>query len=318
MSRMSSKQPSSQRGVAVVTALLVAALATLAVTGVMWRQQVQARSVENQIALAETRWLARGAIDWARVMLTYDRSRSTVDHLGEFWAVPIADTKVADPQDGLREGYLSGQITDEQSKYDLHNLATAGVVDEAKELPKFVRLLEALGIDAPLGPAIAQAIADTQARIGADGNLVPPSALPMLVVDDLARVAGVEAGAIERLRPFVAFLPRPGTATVPVNANTAGAEVLHATIAALSLQQAQMLIGKREARTNFNSTGEIENDARSLGVDLAGELSGIAVKSNYFRIQGRIRYDRALVNLEALVYRLDSGGSTRVLWQQEN
>ncbi len=307
-----------QRGVAVVTALLIVALATLAVTGVMWRQQVQVRSVENQIALAETRWLARGAIDWTRTMLAYDaRKAGDIDHLGEFWAVPMADTKIADAEDGgLRDGYLSGQIVDEQGKYNLLNLSTKGEVDEV-QVTHLSALLAALGIDTALATPIAQAVADTESKPASDGNTEAPAALPMLVVDDLLRVSGIDASTVERLRPHVALLPRGGSDMVKVNANTASAEVLHAAVPRLPLQQAQVLVAQRgQAFQYFLDAERFKIQANAFGVGLeTADLKLLDVKSSYFRVQGRIRYDRALVSLEALVYR--SGSKTRVLWHQE-
>ncbi len=303
-------------GVAVVTALLIVALATLAVTGVMWRQQVQARSVENQISLAETRWLARGAVDWARTMLLYDARKSSVDHNGEFWAVPMSDTKVADAEDGgLREGYLSGRITDEQGKYNVLNLALKGEIDEV-ELAHFGALLEVLGLEQGYARPIAQAVADTQ--ISADSESGLPKALPMMLPDDLLRVAGVEAGMIDRLRDYITFLPRNGNDVVKINLNTAGPEVMHAVVPVLSLQQAQALVARRDqAGEYFNNTGDLVTRAKAVGATVeTSDLGRTDIATSFFRVKGRIRYDRALVSLEALVYR--SGSSkTSVLWHQE-
>jgi len=302
----------------VVTALLIVALATLAVTGVMWRQQMQVRSVENQINLAETRWLARGAIDWARTMLLYDARKSAVDHAGEFWAVPMSDTKVADAEDGgLRDGYLSGRIIDEQGKYNLLNLALKGEIDET-ELAHLSALLEVLGVDTALARPIAQAVADTQVLPTADAETTLPKALPMMLPDDLLRVAGIDTATIDRLRERITFLPRTGTEATKVNLNTASPEVLHAMVPQLSLQQAQTLVAQRDQTGIYASdTANFQTQAKAVGAHLeASDLTRVDVKTSFFRVKGSIRYDRALVSLEALVYR--SGTTqTRVLWYQE-
>ncbi len=306
------------RGVAVVTALLIVALATLAVTGVMWRQQMQVRSVENQINLAETRWLARGAIDWARTMLLYDARKSNVDHYGEFWAVPMSDTKVADAEDGgLRDGYLSGQIIDEQSKYNLLNLALKGEIDET-ELAHLSALLEVLGVDTALARPIAQAVADTEMQPTADAETALPKALPMMLPDDLLRVAGIDAATIDRLRDRITCLPRVGTEAIKVNLNTASPEVLHAMVPQLTLQQAQTWVAQRDQTGIYASdTANFQTQAKAVGANLeASDLTHVDVQTSFFRVKGSIRYDRALVSLEALVYRL-AQTQTRVLWYQE-
>jgi hypothetical protein len=40
--------------------------------GLFWRQHVAVRSIENRLALAQTRWIERAAVDWARVILQVD------------------------------------------------------------------------------------------------------------------------------------------------------------------------------------------------------------------------------------------------------
>ncbi len=71
-----------QRGAAVVTALLMVTLAVVIVSGMLWRQQVQIRSIENQRLTAQAAWIERAAVDWARLILRDDQRRSNVDYLG--------------------------------------------------------------------------------------------------------------------------------------------------------------------------------------------------------------------------------------------
>lgn len=58
-----------ERGVAIISALLVVALSAILVAGMLWRQQVQVRRIENQRLLAQAQWIARGALDWTRMVL---------------------------------------------------------------------------------------------------------------------------------------------------------------------------------------------------------------------------------------------------------
>ena len=46
-----------QRGAAIVTALLVVALATVIVSSLFYRESVAIRSIENRATLAQTRWI---------------------------------------------------------------------------------------------------------------------------------------------------------------------------------------------------------------------------------------------------------------------
>ena len=58
-------QPShaKQKGVAIITALLLTTLAIAIVTSLFWHQQVQVRSIENQRLQLQKQWILRGAFD---------------------------------------------------------------------------------------------------------------------------------------------------------------------------------------------------------------------------------------------------------------
>ena len=58
-----------QRGVAVITALLLTTLAVTIVASLFWQQQVQVRAIENQRLQLQKQWVLRGAMDWARLIL---------------------------------------------------------------------------------------------------------------------------------------------------------------------------------------------------------------------------------------------------------
>src|SRR4051794_3492306 len=82
-----------QRGVAVITALLLTTLAITIVASLFWQQQVQVRSIENQRMQLQKQWVLRGALDWARIILWVDQQNTGgVDNLTEEWAVPLAST----------------------------------------------------------------------------------------------------------------------------------------------------------------------------------------------------------------------------------
>jgi len=88
-----SSQPNhvKQKGVAIITALLLTTLAIAIVTSLFWHQQVQVRSIENQRLQLQKQWILRGALDWARLILREDGKFSSVDDLTEPWAVPLAE-----------------------------------------------------------------------------------------------------------------------------------------------------------------------------------------------------------------------------------
>lgn len=124
-------------GVAIISVLLTVALATIVVSGLFLREHVTVRSVENRSALTQSRWVERAAIDWSKVILAADgRVAGKVDHLGEPWAVPVAETRLDETvtagariDDDSRVATLSGQMLDAQARLNLNFLIERGMVN---------------------------------------------------------------------------------------------------------------------------------------------------------------------------------------------
>ena len=327
-----------QRGVAIITALVVVAAATVAVSGMLWRQSIAMRKAENQAALAQSRWLARGAADWARVILREDARVSQVDHPGEMWAVPLAETRVN--ANGIVQGeaddagtaIVSGRIVDAQARYNLSNLlSTVTPVGTGT-----------LTLAQGTAPATAPGIVDSAAavaRSGAAAPVVPPAELLMLArllvllgqapdeanrnarlagqrvnemprpvdLDDFAGVLG--APLLDRLRPYATVLPRP----TPVNLNTAPAEVLAARFDNLPIERARLLVKSRE-RVYFNQISDAMN--RLPGPALTAPQSSVATMTQFFQIEGLVRQQRVELSLRATIER-GANGATRIFDMRE-
>jgi general secretion pathway protein K len=157
-----------QRGVAIISALLVVALSAILVSGMLWRQQVQIRRIENQRLLSQAQWVARGALDWTRLILRSEGDTSAgITYLGGLWGVPIAKTRLSDflgqigevrAEQGA-ETYLSGSIEDAQAKFNLRNLVASpapGVIQlSAEQTAAYQRLLVSLGLSGQLAKVTA-------------------------------------------------------------------------------------------------------------------------------------------------------------------
>ena len=107
----------AQRGVAVVVAVLVVALATSTAAYILWHQSLWLRQVENITARAQADALARAAAAWAAAILAEDDP--AIDHLGETWARRM-------PPFPAEHAELAGSIADEQAKFNVNNLAGEG------------------------------------------------------------------------------------------------------------------------------------------------------------------------------------------------
>lgn len=292
---------SAECGAAVVMAMLVVAVTASLVVGEFWRQNVIVRQAENELSYAQAKWLLRGAIDWAGVILREDARTSSVDHLGEPWAVPIADTRLNE-DDGRDPVYLRGEIHDAQAKFNLRGLAGPEGV-KPRELEVLRRLLALVGVNESLAEPIAQRV-----LAAVPGTDRVPTAIGLLTIDDMLTVEDIGPADVERLRPFITALPQP----TPVNANTATAEVLAARFDNLALADARRLTASRD-RAYFKN--RIDVLGRLAQLKLAANDDEIAVTTRFFQIDGSVSYRRAHLTAQALVRR--DGNRLDTLWLRE-
>ncbi|HJV75827.1 MAG TPA: type II secretion system minor pseudopilin GspK [Noviherbaspirillum sp.] len=309
-----------QRGVAVVTALLLTTLAITIVASLFWQQQVQVRSIENQRLQLQKQWILRGALDWTRLILREDkRITPNVDHLGEPWAVPLAETRLDEyvekggANTDVPDAALSGGITDAQARFNLTNLLQNGAVN-----PVEVAVLGRLLRNAGQSPALAQAVADlmvsAQRKSLQEGSNPGSSAaqpLNILYVDDLLAVTGFTPEILTSIRDFIVVLPR----MTQINVNTAPAEVLAARIDTLSLSDAAALVASRK-NTWFRNEAEFGQRLQAQGKQLGTGTGQIAVSTNYFLVNGNVRLNRAGMQMQALIDR--SAANPKVLWIRED
>lgn len=347
-SRIPTKPRLRQRGVAVITALLLTTLAITIVASLFWLQQVQVRSIENQRLQLQKKWILRGAIDWARLILREDgRTSGRIDHLGEPWAIGLAETRLDQYVENGRDSaeaaevMLSGQILDAQGRFNLSNLASEGEPD-LREIAAFARLLSNLRISSELAPKIAQLVADAQIKLAkAESAANPSSANPadattasnpnptvtanpqkaadqteraalstrLVQIDDLLALPEVTPEIVKQLKNYLVVLPQKS----PVNLNTASAEVIAARIEGLSSADGAAIVAARE-RAYFRDLSDFKlrfENAKTV------RDTDVSVMTRYFLVLGRVRMYHSSLNMSALIERDDSN-ATNVMWLREN
>ncbi len=300
----------AQRGVAVITAILIVALVTSVIAAMLWQNAVRLRQMENLKELAQAEQVELAAVDWARAILAYDARQNSVDHLGELWATPVAPI-------AAEGGEVSGKITDQQGLYNLNNLAAGGVANEP-EVQAFQRLLSSLSLPPELANALADWIdKDSVVRFpgGAEDmdylSLDTPyrtANQPLTEVSGLYRVKGYSAAVVEALRPYVTALP---TATT-INLNTALPEVLPLALEGGTRQDAAAIIAAR-AEHPFNDLADFDKRMPLLAPRLREGAAG--VNSNYFLLESRVRFGKVKIERQALLNRVGQAWPV-VLWKK--
>lgn len=297
-----------QRGVAVIMALLLTALAVTLVSSLFWQQQVQIRSIENQRLQSQNQWIMLAAIDWASLILREDARHSSVDSLDEPWAVPLVEMPLNSfaEYDGTDDATLSGSISDAQARLNLTNLCANGAINPV-EVNTFQRLLAILHLNPALAQVAAEAILSAEASMTAPGSL--PKFINFTQLDDLLDVPGFTPKILGMLKDFVIFLPQ----ATPVNVNTAPAEVLAARVDGLTLDSAYALVASRRT-ASFTNLADFSLRLQEYTPSSFPSINEVAVASNYFLVNGMVRMKRAELQVQALIKR--DGMSTRQIWNR--
>ncbi len=290
---------SAQRGVALITALLIVALATLAATAMAYRMQLDIRRAGNLAALERAHQYARGLEAWALNALREDaRESAGRDSRQEPWAhaLPVIE---------LDQGRLRGRMQDLDGRFNLNNLFVAGTRQSA-QIERLRRLLSAL----ELNPALAEAIADwldpdpVAATDGAeDGTYLrarPPYRAAnrhLAHVSELRLISGVDREVYRRLEPHVSALPVADAPTA-INVNSASVPVLMSLNAAITADAAERI--HQDGQADFGSLTEF-NEHPSIAALNLPPIANVSVDSRYFLAHGVIEIEQRVQHFYSLI-----------------
>ncbi len=298
-----------QAGVALITAILVAALAATVVASMIGRQQLDFRRTANLMEADQLRLYADGMAEWAARILQRDRERNETDHPNELWATVL-------PPIPVENGELAGRLADLQGRFNVNALVRGGEADAVAEA-RLRRLLSLLELNPELAAAVRDWVdpdiepgypngAEDDRYLGrqpayrtANGPMVSPS--------ELALVQGFDDTGYRRLRPHITTLP----GVAPINVNTAGPLVLMSLADGLTEADARRLTDDRGAE-GYASVERFLAHEVFAGREIPEH--GLSVSSHWFLATSDIRIGRLQQHRFALLHREDSG-RTRVVMQ---
>jgi len=294
--------PTRQSGVALITVMLIVAIATLVVVSMVDRQQLDIRRTGNLVFSDQALEYALGAEAWAIGLLEQDARDNAVDHLGEDWATALAPIEV----DG---GAIKAQIIELSGRLNPNNLVTLEQQVDSSAQSRLLRLTQQLE-DVPenLAPALADWI-DTDmlasGRTGAEDNYytaldVPYRAAngPLADISELRLIRGMTKEAYDALMPYLAFLRRGSV----INVNTAPEQVLMA----LGLDEARTAaIMQAREDSPFNQIEDFVSNPALQGLEL--DTTRLGVKSRYFLVESEAVIAGVHFKLKSLLFRDDKG-----------
>ena len=305
---------SAQRGVALLTALLIIALVGIIGAGMITQMNLYMHRSGNLWLDEQAWWYAVGVENWITQILQLDAENSDIDALTEAWAQPVDYL----PIEG---GAIQGRIVDLQARFNLNNLGAGGEAEAAM----FQRLLQGVAdTDALTAQTITQSIKDW---IDADINPTLPYGAEddyylglspayrtanraMVSASELRAVNGVTDQIYRALSPYVTALP---TRTA-INVNTAAPALLAALAPDLRPADVEVLVETRE-KEPWSSVQSFLGEDALAGRDIPAE--GLSVTTGYFQVVGTVALDRGQLRFRSRLARGDSG-QTRVIAHSRN
>ncbi len=299
-----------QKGVAIITALLIVTIATTISISISTRLQLDVRRTGNLIALDQAQFYLLAAEEWSQRILRQDKEDSTIDALNENWAVELPPI----PVDG---GSIQGTLTDLHACLNINTLVKDSTVNAVLQ-ERLSQLFKNFEVEGNPVPAIIDWIdnnLETTSPGGAeDGhylNLEKPyrtANSPLYSVTELRLIKGFEDGeAYQRVKKHLCAYGI--SAETPINVNTASAEVLQSLSADMTDTLAKDILDRREEEP-FNDIGEFTSFAK-LGT-IIKNTEDLSTSSDYFLLRTQAVIGQANKIMYSVIFR-DGEGKTEII-----
>lgn len=240
---------SGQKGVALITVLLVMALSTLLVASMLRSHQWMLGNIRKQIDASRLLQLAHAGEQHALKQLKQQATTLLqVTHGGQPWA----QTRLLE----LEQGQVRLRLEDLSGRFNIAALIARKTLDPVL-LERWQRLCHALQIEAPA--------------------LEPLAGQRMLDPSQLRTLPGVDAQVMARLQPWVVALPTQAG----LNVNTALVRVLEG-LEGVDASVARSVVGKRPEE-GYASVQQFLAQPQLVGLGI--DSHGLSVTSRWYRLE---------------------------------
>lgn len=297
-----------QNGAALIAVMVIVFLVMTIISNITIRNfRIISRLTNQNVQQQSTAMLVVGT-NFGRAGLGTSAATSKIDTINDIWAQPLPKTKI------IGDFFVSGYITDEQSKFNINDLVINGNLNPPV-VAQFTQLLDYLKIPTSLASSIALYMASpaNQSNIMSaysSGDAPSrPAGRPLIDLSELTLVKGMQNNWLYKLQQYVTVIPQKvnfqalnespaessptesgtesappaqssqaesNSGTVQVNVNTASAEVIAAK-SGIPLPIAQRMVAQRN-NTAFNSQKDITTFLSTSGIILSQEASGSTPK----------------------------------------
>ena len=243
-----------QQGIALITILVMVALATILAATIAKRQANTAENTAYLMRQNQSLLYAKSAEAFFSELLVDDAENAgDIDHLQENWAKPM-------PAFPVEDGFVSGTLQDESGKFNLNSLVNNDGTANPQAKVWFEKLLVRVGLPEKLSEAVIDwqdADDETIGAMGAEasyyqglpqGYLAPNSKFHS--VEELKLVRGFEGQKYLQIADYVSAAP---TSESKVNVNTASAMLLASLDPKLDVNAVQQVLQQRQAKLEYFS-----------------------------------------------------------------
>ena len=318
-----------ERGVALLTMLLITAAISAVVTVLLDDIRFGIKRASNVQGVTQAQWFALGAEDFAReVIFSSWQQDPTMSTLTAPW---IRDG-ITLPIDG---GVIEGGIEDGGNCFNLNSVVQQSASQDSSEavLPRpagidqFKALMLEVGVDQARHDALTSALVDwidtnsiARARGAEDFAYIenePPYRTANTLLSEVAElrsIQGFDLGVYNMIAPFVCALPTSDLS--PLNVNTLVESDLPLLIMLsdgdLTRAAARRVLELRPAR-GFTTVEQFWSLSPLQGIDFPQDVQDqITVRTRYFAITVRVYYYDSYVAMTSLLEQR-SGGPIRLI-----
>ena len=277
-----------QQGIALITILVMVALATILAATIAKRQANTAENTAYLMRQNQSLLYAKSAEAFFSELLVDDADNAgAVDSLQENWAKPM-------PTFPVEDGFVSGTLQDESGKFNLNSLVNDEGVPNPQAKLWFEKLLLRVGLPEKLSEAVIDwqdADDEISGTMGAENSYYQGLPQGYLAanskfhnVEELKLVRGFEDQKYLQIVDYVSALPASDS---KVNVNTAPAMLLASLDPKLDINAVEQALQKRQANlehfSNINDLWATE-PFKQVNPDVQSQVNALlGVQSNYFK-----------------------------------
>ena len=277
-----------QQGIALITILVMVALATILAATIAKRQANTAENTAYLMRQNQSLLYAKSAEAFFSELLVDDANNAgAVDYLQENWAKPM-------PAFPVEDGFVSGTLQDESGKFNLNSLVNDEGVPNPQAKLWFEKLLLRVGLPEKLSEAVIDwqdADEEISGTMGAENSYYQGLPQGYLAanskfhnVEELKLVRGFEDQKYLQIVDYVSALPASDS---KVNVNTAPAMLLASLDPKLDINAVEQTLQKRQINlehfSNINELWEVDPFKQVDEAQRATVNDFLGVQSNYFK-----------------------------------